>query len=78
MSNEVCRERILSEDYKDFIVSSLQEDVFTERFQGEVCRQESTNFYQMFYVNSDAADPIRFDRYPYNSVPKCYTLIDFA
>ena len=76
MPNEVCRERILSEDYRDFIVSSLQEDVFTDRFPGEVCRQESTNFYQMFYVNQQDADPIQFDRYPYNSVPKCYTLID--
>ena len=50
MPNEVCRERILSEDYRDFIVSSLQEGVFAERFPGEVCRQESTNFYEMFYV----------------------------
>ena len=76
MPNEVCRERILSEEYRDFIVSSLQEEMFTERFPNEVCKQESTNFYQMFYVNQEEADPIRFDRYPYNSVPKCYTLID--
>lgn len=76
MPNEVCRERVISEDYRDFIVSELQEDAFTQHFSGEVCRQESTNFYQMFYVNQEDADPIQFDRYPYNSVPKCYTLLD--
>lgn len=76
MPNEVCRERILSEEYRDFIVSELQEDVFTQRFPGEVCRQESSLFYQMFYVDGEQADPIQFGRYPYNSVPKCYTLLD--
>lgn len=76
MPNEACREQILSEKYRDFIVSQLQEDAFAERFSGEVCRQESGIFYQMFYVDSEQADPIQFDRYPYNSIPKCYTLID--
>lgn len=76
MPNKECRERILSEEYRDFIVSALQEDVFSERFPGEVCRQEASDFYQMFYVNKEEADPINFGRYPYNSVPKIYTLID--
>ena len=76
MLNEVCKERILSQDYRDFIVSSLQEEQFTDWFPGEVCRQESSMFYQMFYVNESEAEPIGFGRYPYNSIPKCYTLID--
>lgn len=76
MPNEVCRERILSEEYRDFIVSELQENVFTQRFPGEVCRQDTSLFYQMFYVDGERADPIQFDRYPYNTVPKCYTLLD--
>lgn len=76
MSVEICRERILSEEYRDFIVSELQEDVFAEQFPGEVCRQESSIFYHMIYVDRQQADPIQFDRYPYNSVPKCFTLTD--
>lgn len=76
MPNEVCRERILSEEYRDFIVSELQEDVFAEKFPGETCSQETGFFYNMIYIEKEQADPIRFDQYPYNSVPKCYTLID--
>lgn len=76
MPNTICRERILSEDYRDFIVSELQEDVFAERFPGEVCDQETGIFYKSIYVESALADPIQLDQYPYNSIPKCYTLID--
>ena len=76
MPNETCREQILSEEYRDFIVSELQENLFAERFPGDVCGQESSIFYRTIYVKDERADPIRFDRYPYNSVPKCYTLLD--
>lgn len=76
MSVDICRERILSEDYRDFIVSELQEEVFEGRFPGETCNQEAGLFYQSIYVEKELAEPIRFDRYPYNSVPKCYTLLD--
>lgn len=76
MPNTICRERILSENYRDFIVSELQEDVFAERFPGEVCEQETGIFYKSIYVESALADPIQLDQYPYNSIPKCYTLID--
>ena len=37
---------------------------------------ENSQFYKIIYVEQSLADPIRFDKYPYNSVPKCYTLID--
>ncbi|MBQ8802178.1 MAG: S8 family peptidase [Tyzzerella sp.] len=76
MPIDVCRERILSEDYRDFIVSELQEDTFAERFPGETCDQEMGEFYKSIYVEREQADPIQFDRYPYNSVPKCFTLLD--
>lgn len=76
MSNVMCRENILSEEYRDFIVSELQEVTFSERFPGEVCRQESGLFYNMIYVEAAEAEPIEFGTYPYNSIPKCYTLLD--
>lgn len=78
MSIAMCREQILSEQYRDFIVSRLQEDIFEMRFEGEVCRQEMSDFYSSIYVDSQIADPIRFDSYPYNAIPKCYTLLDTA
>ena len=76
MSLERCQDPILSEAYRDFIVSELQQDLFKGLFPGEVCRQETRFFYDIIYVSSEFADPIRFDKYPYNSVPKCYTLLD--
>ena len=76
MPIDACRERILSENYRDFIVSELQETVFSDRFPGEVCEQEAGPFYKTIYVEGEEADPIQFGRYPYHSIPKCYTLID--
>ena len=71
-----CREEILSEEYRDFLVSSLQEELFREKFPDNECEQTIGSFYKSIYVNQQQADPIQFDRYPYNSVPKCFTLID--
>ncbi len=76
MPTPSCREQILSENYRDFIVSAFQENIFRDRFPGDVCQQETGLFYKTIYVESEQADPIRFDSYPYNSIPKCYTLLD--
>ncbi len=76
MPETICREQILSEDYRDFIVSQLQTDLFQERFGNDVCVQETGVFYKTIYVGKEQADPIQLDKYPYNSVPKCYTLLD--
>lgn len=78
MTTEMCREQILSENYRDFIVSQLQEKQFEEQFGSEVCTQKMGTFYKGIYANKEQADPIQFDRYPYNSVPKCFTLLDVA
>lgn len=83
-----CSEKIISEDYRDFIVSELQEERFAELFphrtdfssanalQEVDCHQEAGLFYHMIYEERMQADPIEFGRYPYNSVPKCFTLLD--
>ncbi len=78
MPENVCRDQILSENYRDFLVSELQKDFFEEKFGNAVCTQETGFFYQSVYANQDQADPIQFGTYPYNSVPKCFTLLDTA
>ena len=78
MSVDLCRERILSQEYRDFIVSRVQEEKFRIKFPGEVCRLEMGNFYSAIYVEKEDADPISFGNYPYHSIPKCYTLLDTA
>ena len=76
MSLSDCREQILSEDYRDFIVSELQRSEFEERFEESSCVQQMGTFFQSYYVEQELADPINLKNYPYNSIPKCFTLID--
>lgn len=73
---EECREQILSEESRDFIVGDLQEELFTKLFPTVSCKEEMGEFYQCLYVDGKEADPIRYETYPYNSIPKCYTLLD--
>lgn len=75
---EVCRERILSEDYRDFIVSELRQNLFTNLIAEDTCTQEMQFIYESVYLEKEIADPITFERFSYNSIPKCYTLIDMA
>lgn len=75
---EVCRERILSEDYRDFIVSELRQNLFTNLITEDTCTQEMQLIYESVYLEKEIADPITFERFSYNSIPKCYTLIDMA
>lgn len=76
MDLERCRERILSEEYRDFIVGRLQQQLFEDKFPNAECTMEMSEFYTSIYVEQDLADPILFETYPYNSIPKCYTLLD--
>lgn len=75
---EVCREHVLSNDYRDFIVSQLDAEEFTPIITEDTCQQEMEFIYKVIHVEKDKADPIGFDRYSYNAVPKCYTLMDIA
>ena len=72
---EVCRERVMSEDYRDFIVGQLDEELFSDLSPEEICEQNAGFFYQSVSVNKERADPIDFSVYPYNAVPVCYTLL---
>lgn len=75
---DVCRERILSEEYRDFITSGLEPGIFTQLSEEEKCEQRLEFLYRCIYVSSDLADPINLEKYSYNTIPKCYTLLDTA
>lgn len=64
-----CENVIRSEEYYDFIISR------SEQYEGAVCPQEISELYRCIYVGKDSADPVDFARYPYASVPKCYSLL---
>lgn len=74
---EICRERILSNDYRDFIVSEFGEEGFyNDIITEDTCEQETEFIYKVIHVEKEIADPITFERYSYNSIPKCFTLLD--
>lgn len=75
-NDEVCRNRILSEDYRDFIVKQIGENMFDSISANQLCEQKMEYIYKMIYVENTMADPVNFERYAYHSIPKCFTLID--
>lgn len=72
----ICRNRILSEDYRDFIVNQLRGNTFDSIPAEELCEQEMEFIYKTVYIPGALADPVNFEKYSYSSVPKCFTLID--
>ncbi len=71
-----CRQQILSNDYRDFIVGQFAAEEFESLITEETCQQSTDFVYNIIFLDKDQVDPIRFDKYSYNSIPKCYTLID--
>ena len=76
LQEEICRNRIISENYRDFIVNQLRGNIFDSISSEELCEQSMEYLYKTIYVDGTMADPINFEKYAYNSVPKCFTLID--
>ena len=68
----VCREQILSEDYRDFIGNHVRTPFFDSIMQEDACQQDAGFGYKCIYLPASAADPITLPRYSYNSIPKCY------
>lgn len=71
----ICREQILSEDYRDFIGNHVRTPFFDSIMQTERCEQDAGFGYKCIYLSSEAADPISLSRYSYNSIPKCFAPI---
>jgi len=71
-----CRAQILSEDYYDFIVSQLNESELTEYIKEDTCMQEMRFLYNSIYLEKNLVEPLSFGKYSYNSIPKCFSLLD--
>lgn len=78
MLNQTCRTRILSEEYRDFIV--LKESG-KEQFQVpevQLCAQGDVGGYEVVYLDQSQSEPLDFERFTYNSIPRCFGLLDMA
>lgn len=71
---EECRERIMSEDIRDFIVG--RDVVFWRELLGtEVCRQELEYSFQIVYASREEEGRELYD-FPYASLPLCFSPTD--
>ncbi|MGN1167001.1 MAG: S8 family peptidase [Lachnospiraceae bacterium] len=76
MATETCRDKILSQNYYDFVVPdyrSADNIVLSERI---ACIQDLGLGYRVIHVSSDVAGEVTLEKYGYNTIPNCYTLLD--
>ncbi len=76
MDTEACREKILSQDYMDFISPDYWggEDIVVR--QDQSCILQLGFGYRAVYVDEGLAGELSLERYGYQGIPGCYTLID--
>ena len=70
MDSNICKERILSEDYRDFIVSDTLPPSLSNIPKDQLCEQEGDFGYRCVYVSGIQADPVNLGRYPYRAIPE--------
>ena len=71
-----CREKIMSEEYRDFIYEQNMPFEMEIVQDGKLCEQEIGFYYRSVYLNKLYTDPITLNRFSYGSIPKCYILLD--
>lgn len=72
---EICKERAISEDYRDYIVGRIGtfwRDVLTQ----DVCKFPLDYSFQIVYASEEETKGRAIYEIPYYSIPKCYTLLD--
>lgn len=75
---EECREYIISEEYMDFLIPAYRYTDDIEIKERAGCVQNLGFNYRSAHVNAGKAGEITIDRFGYNSIPKCYTLLDMS
>lgn len=76
MSTENCREKILSQKYMDFIIPGYRSA------DGVIVREDMSCIvplgfgYRSVYVDSAIVGELTIERYGYQAIPNCYTLLD--
>ena len=71
--SDLCREKILSEDYHDFIVSDIRMPFLQDMLEKDYCLQNPGFFYQCAYLPKSVIKPVSLENYSYFSIPKCYS-----
>ena len=72
MNGNSCREKILSEDYFDFISPIYRELEQSEIGEADICTQEMDFGFRAVYANRAGMAPLSLQSYRYNSIPNCF------
>ena len=75
MEQTLCRQRIISENYRDFVVSRTRPLNIGDIPPDQLCEQAADFDYRCVYLPKVLGDPINLDRFYYTAIPKCYTLL---
>lgn len=73
---ENCKEKIISEDYWDFIIPLYRDEELKEVDPENVCIQDMDFGYKSVSVDRRILLPLSFREYWYSTIPKCYALLD--
>ena len=77
MPQEECKEKILSEEYRDFMMRDT--GALGENFPLENgCRIPLKYGFELLYIDQSEDRKKSLTDYPYTMVPKCYTTLDMA
>ena len=77
MLQEECKEKILSEEYRDFMMRDT--GALGKNFPLENgCRIPLKYGFELFYIDQSEDRKKSLADYPYTMVPKCYTTLDMA
>lgn len=72
---ETCRERALSEEYRDYIVGRVG-TFWDGVLEQDVCRFALDYSFQIVYASMEETGNRPLYQIPYYSIPKCFTLLD--
>lgn len=68
----ICKERILSEDYFDFIVNDIRTLFLSALPLENACEQPVGFDYRCVYLPREQTEPITLEKFSYYSIPSCY------
>ena len=74
MEPNICKERILSEDYRDFIISGTRPFPLANIIPDELdlCQQFADFDYRCLYLESVPMGELSVSTFTYNAIPKCF------
>ncbi len=76
MADESCRQKILSEDYVDFIIPDYRQSLDVVVSEDQACVQNLGFGYRAVHIDRQLIGEISIEENGYNGIPNCYALLD--